>query len=358
MKKYKTGIYIGKFYPFHNGHLQALESLIDLCEKVFVVFNYDEKIENILKEELDYNIDERVDDTKKILKGKNVEIIKFIQPQEFFFPKDHLEIRKKIFKQLKVQNIDLQVIGAEDEEKYKNYTLGDQYITSTMINIDKTILHATLIRNNYDKYKYFIHPIIRKRLDEKLNKQKYICLVGKSCTGKSYIGKYIENSLDNCLCLDIDKIIHKSHKDREVKNKIVNIVGNGDILDENENIDRKKLGKIVFDNKELKDQVYRITWQYVDNYIQKVAKENYKYIILDWYNINTKIYWDIATCKIVTVRDEDARKKEVIRRDNITLEYLELREKDGESNYKNLVYDYKVNFKDMDLIEEIINILK
>lgn len=356
MKKYKTGIYVGKFYPFQEGHLQTLEKIANLCEKVFVVFYNDKKTENDLKKELNYSIEERLEDTKLVLKNKNVEVIIFTPPAKLVFPKDYLEIKNKLFKQLKVDYIDLQIFGEDEEEKYKNYIYAKDYITGPNIYENGVAIHAKLIRSEYDKYKYLLNPIIRKRLDNKLKKQKYICIVGKSGSGKSSIAKYIENNLDKCISIDIDKIAHESHLDEDTKNKIINLVSE-DILDEDNNIDRKKLGKIVFNNLKIKDKVYNITWEYIDSYIQKIVKKKYKYIILDWYNINTKIYWNIATLKILTDRDYESRKKDVMIRDNITSEYFDLREKNS-NNYNNLVYDYKVNFEDIDKLKTIIDILK
>lgn len=56
-------------------------------------------------------------------------------------------------------------------------------------------------------------------------------------------------------------------------------------------------------------------------------KKESEYIILDWYNINTKIYWNMVIIKMLTDRDYESRKKEGIRRDNTTSEYFDLREK-------------------------------
>lgn len=36
MKKYKTALFIGRFQPFHNGHLYSLKKCLDIAEKVVV----------------------------------------------------------------------------------------------------------------------------------------------------------------------------------------------------------------------------------------------------------------------------------------------------------------------------------
>lgn len=37
MKKYKVGMYGGKFMPFHKGHLHCVEEAAKLCEKLYVI---------------------------------------------------------------------------------------------------------------------------------------------------------------------------------------------------------------------------------------------------------------------------------------------------------------------------------
>lgn len=36
MKKYKTALFIGRFQPFHNGHLYSLKKCLEVAEKVVV----------------------------------------------------------------------------------------------------------------------------------------------------------------------------------------------------------------------------------------------------------------------------------------------------------------------------------
>lgn len=37
MKKYKTALFIGRFQPFHNGHLYSLEKCLEVAEQVVIV---------------------------------------------------------------------------------------------------------------------------------------------------------------------------------------------------------------------------------------------------------------------------------------------------------------------------------
>ncbi len=86
--------------------------------------------------------------------------------------------------------------------------------------------------------------------------------------------------------IDADEIGHGLLKsDKTIKNKLVKIFGNG-ILDKNKNIDRKKLGSIVFnDNKKLKklnSMMHPLIIDEIKNQIKKLRKkcgDNAKIII-------------------------------------------------------------------------------
>ena len=67
MKKYKIGMYGGKFMPFHKGHNYCIEVATEECEKVYVILFYGGSDEmNILKANKDeyLSVEER---TKRLL---------------------------------------------------------------------------------------------------------------------------------------------------------------------------------------------------------------------------------------------------------------------------------------------------
>ena len=72
-----------------------------------------------------------------------------------------------------------------------------------------------------------------------------ICICGKSGSGKSTISNELKKVYgDKLLHVEIDKLGHDALSEKSVKKELINCFGEN-ILDNND-IDRKKLGDIVF----------------------------------------------------------------------------------------------------------------
>lgn len=152
-----------------------------------------------------------------------------------------------------------------------------------------------------------------------------IGICGKSGSGKSTVAKQIISKYKTAVHLDIDKIAHKSHKDKEVKRKIINIFSKS-ILTDNE-IDRKKLGKIVFSSKMKMKLLEEITWEYMQKEIDNFIKENKdKIIILDYILLPLTKYFNKCNIKILLDIPYSIRKQRVLNRDNIDEEEFDLRD--------------------------------
>ncbi|WP_304942584.1 dephospho-CoA kinase [Vallitalea guaymasensis] len=114
---------------------------------------------------------------------------------------------------------------------------------------------------------------------------KIIGVIGGCGSGKSEVSNLFKNRF-NAYIIDADEIAHNViSKDSKAYKKIVNHFGKH-ILDDNGNINRSKLGKLVFaDEKELK-HLTEITHPYINeditNIINKLKNENkYSYIVLE-----------------------------------------------------------------------------
>lgn len=79
------------------------------------------------------------------------------------------------------------------------------------------------------------------------NKKPVIGILGAPGSGKSSVAAEFEKL--GCAVIDADKIAHKLLENNDIKQKIRDCFGLG-VFDENEDIDRAKLGDIVFENEE------------------------------------------------------------------------------------------------------------
>jgi dephospho-CoA kinase len=167
-----------------------------------------------------------------------------------------------------------------------------------------------------------------------------ICVLGRSGSGKSYICELLKAFSKNIVHIDVDKIGHDSLKNPIVKKSIIDTFGNR-ILNENE-IDRKKLGKIVFDSEEQMDKLTEITWGYmektIDNYIQE---NNNKIVLLDWQLLMKSKFFKMSDLNILVKSSIEMRMKKAIIRDNITEEEFLLREKAG-YQFNEIDFDYVI----------------
>lgn len=154
-----------------------------------------------------------------------------------------------------------------------------------------------------------------------------IGICGKSGSGKTTLANQIINFYGgNAIHCDIDKIGHKTHTDPSSKQKLINCFGEK-ILTEG-NIDRKKLGKIVFNSKDEMQKLTDITWDYMQKEIDKLIEENEnKIIILDWILLPNSKYLDKCPIRILLDIPYEVRMQRTILRDNISEEAFALREK-------------------------------
>ena len=167
-----------------------------------------------------------------------------------------------------------------------------------------------------------------------------IGVTGKTGSGKSTIGKLLADKL-NCKYIDIDKIGHSATSDSTISKKLCQEFGQ-DILDDNKNIDRKKLGNIVFSDKNKMEILTNLTWNYMQNKLDNILSQNEDYYIFDWALLPTVKYWNMCNIKILITSDDIKRKEKILKRDNISKEYLEKREQNT-LDYSKIKYDYIFN---------------
>lgn len=108
-------------------------------------------------------------------------------------------------------------------------------------------------------------------------KSKIIVITGSIATGKSSVSNYLKDK--GYLVIDADKIAHDLMQRDEINYK--NIVSHfGDsILDEQMNIDSRKLGDIVFSDKSKLQELNNLTHNNIFNKINDIIKNNKSEII-------------------------------------------------------------------------------
>lgn len=179
---------------------------------------------------------------------------------------------------------------------------------------------------------------------------------GKSGSGKSTLARKIINKSNNkAIHLDIDKIGHSVLLLPEVKEELIKSFGES-IIQKN-NIDRKKLGEIVFASRKEMRKLSNITWKYmqieIDNFLN-IHKN--KIIILDWLLLPITKYFAMCNIKIFLDIPYDVRKQRVMKRDNITKEAFDLREK-ASINFDESAFDYVIKENDNKIIKRLVKSL-
>ena len=102
-----------------------------------------------------------------------------------------------------------------------------------------------------------------------MNFTNIIGLTGLFCSGKSTFEKIINEEF-NYFIIDLDKIGHIALNEK--KDDITKVFGEKIITNDN-NIDRKKLGEIVFKDRKMLDKLNKIVWPFMKNYVEDKIKD-------------------------------------------------------------------------------------
>lgn len=183
-----------------------------------------------------------------------------------------------------------------------------------------------------------------------------IGICGKSGCGKSTLAnQIIELTNNKAIHLDIDKVGHSVLLLPEVKEELIKSFGES-IIKENI-VDRKKLGEIVFDSRNEMNKLSDITWKYmqieIDNFLN-LHKD--KIIILDWLLLSISKYFDMCDIKILLDIPYEIRKQRAIKRDNISEEAFDLREK-ASIEFNESVFDYVIKANDKEIVKRLVKLL-
>ena len=104
-----------------------------------------------------------------------------------------------------------------------------------------------------------------------------IGVYGLICSGKSSFSKMLAKELD-AFYIDADKLGHEA---LENKKDIIVKEFSDSILDSNNNIDRKKLGSIVFSNKKRLKKLQDITYSYIEKKTEYLINSTDKDVVIE-----------------------------------------------------------------------------
>ena len=183
-----------------------------------------------------------------------------------------------------------------------------------------------------------------------------IGICGKSGCGKSTLANQIIKLTNNkAIHLDIDKVGHSVLLLPEVKQELIKSFGES-VVREN-SVDRKKLGEIVFDSRNEMNKLSYTTWKYmqieIDNFLN-LHKD--KIIILDWLLLSISKYFDMCDIKILLDIPYEIRKQRAIKRDDITEETFDLRER-ASIEFDESVFDCVIKSNDKEIVKRLVKSL-
>lgn len=180
--------------------------------------------------------------------------------------------------------------------------------------------------------------------------KKIIGLTGGSGSGKSTIGRGAAGN--DFLYIDADRLGQQVIlKGEPAFDELTDIFGK-DILGSDGEIDRKKLGGIVFADKEKLAQLNAISHHYIkQKVIEMIATTGKKGIILDGAVIIGSVMQDMCDGIVSVLADKEVRIGRILARDNISREMAERRianQPDDEFYIKNsdyIIYNNKETAK-------------
>uniref|UniRef100_A0A914KNV6 Cytidyltransferase-like domain-containing protein n=1 Tax=Meloidogyne incognita TaxID=6306 RepID=A0A914KNV6_MELIC len=109
------------------------------------------------------------------------------------------------------------------------------------------------------------------------NKHYLIGLTGGIASGKTHIAKYLASQ--GCEVIECDQLVHKIYSEsEELRNKLAEEFG-FDIL-VNGNIDRKKLGELVFEDKQKLQRLNNIVWPITFERVKEIIRKSEREIVV------------------------------------------------------------------------------
>lgn len=180
-----------------------------------------------------------------------------------------------------------------------------------------------------------------------------IGVTGKSGSGKSYLAEILAKKL-NLKHIDVDKISHQVLLLPETLKFLKQEFG--EVVFNNGELNRKKLGTLAFHNKEKLKRLNNFCQTQIEKELDKIIEAEQNLIVLDYALLPWLKQFKICDIKILLKADFDTRFNRVAIRENITKEYFSSRD-NSLANYNEEQFDYIYNNLDQSSINDLIKIL-
>lgn len=141
--------------------------------------------------------------------------------------------------------------------------------------------------------------------------------------------------------VDVDKIVHELLEVERIKADVVNLVG----VFKN----RKQLGEILFNNKDLMDSYNKLIYKEIEFVIDRMissAQSGGVDVVIDWALLPWSKYFAMCHEKHLIKKNKEGRWQSVLKRDDITEDYFNLRDKFSiDYNEKDFTSVIEIEFK-------------
>lgn len=189
-----------------------------------------------------------------------------------------------------------------------------------------------------------------KMTERKILMKMLIGLTGRTGSGKSTAARIFENL--GAFVADCDVIAHEVLCDSAVKEKLCGIFSR-DILDKDNNIDRKALGAIVFSDKKKLSQLNSVVHGSIVERCLHLCRESGKDVcFLDGSELESSGVDTKCSYIVVIAADEEKRLGRIIQRDNIDRESA-LKRMNSQKDYSKSAIIINNNGSEAELREKI-----
>lgn len=156
-----------------------------------------------------------------------------------------------------------------------------------------------------------------------MKQSKLIGLTGNSGSGKSTVSRILEDK--GVHVIDADKIAHKIYEYK--KPAYYEIVGcfSETVLNEDRSINRRKLGKIVFSDKDKLKLLNRITHKYIIEEIKSIIEADEGWYVIDAAVLLESKLRDMVDEIWIIEADREVKRERIIKRDFLSFEEAEKR---------------------------------